>query len=434
MSLRPALIALALAVPRVSAQSPAPMQRLSPSWQAQWALRSRWATDQPFARGATASPSWRVPSGQVDLPPFTDGTRVLMLHAAPKKLQSLDPATGQIQWEAPFTGLLEGPPQLASDRILCPLDGGRLALLDPASGAMRQLLRLPAWKPVGDEGAPLRPRMLYPLKAGGLVVAGWHSPSTEPRPERSLFAFDAETGDLRWSAPLPSGSETHPLYHWNLVLTAGGGQATALRLADGTPAWTTRLPRRSTLESAQVIGGRLLLRTTQDITALDATTGQALWTLPLAESSLLLGSGDVLVLTATRGTFNPESFAMALDARSGRVIWEKEAAGARLPWVQSGMVLVNDGDDLLSLDLLTGRERWRKALGGALLAPLQPQGALVLALHRAKGQARISGFRVTDGGEALLVPLQDRLGPGALLVGPQALLVPLAEGGVAGYR
>lgn len=432
--MRPAPFVLGFAAMAAYAQAPAPLQRLSVSWQAQWTLRSRWAPEQTPALGATATPGWRVSTGQAELAPTFDGTRLLLVHAVPKKLQALDPATGRPFWNAPFTGLLDGPPQLAGDTILCPLEGGRIALLDPASGAMRHLIQMPPWQPAADETAPSRPRMLFPLKAGSTLVAGWASPSGEPRPELALFGFDMESGAPRWSVALPLGSEVHPLAHGNLVLTAGGGQVTAFRLTDGVQAWSTRLTRRATFESGQVISGRLLLRTSQEVVALDATTGQLLWTQPLSDTSLLLGTGDLLVLLATKGTFNPETFVMTLDARSGRLVWEREVVSARLPWVLPRMVLVNDGDDLLSLDLITGRERWRKALGGALLAPLQLQGNRILALHRAKSQPRISGFRLDDGGETFLLPVQDKLAPGGFLAGPQGLYLPLADGGLAGYR
>ena len=429
MRLRSACLVFGL----VALQAQAPMARISPSWQAQWALRSRWAPTQ-MTRGAMAAPAWRAATGQTDLPALFDGSRVLLVHAAPKKVQALDPLSGQVQWEAPFAGLLDGPLQLGGDRILCPLEGGRLALLDPATGAMRLLLRLPAWMPAPEEAAPPKPRMLFPCRAGDLVLAGWSSPSTEPRPQRSLFAFDAGSGDLRWSAALPSGSDVHPLVHEGLVLAAGGGQARALRLGDGSLAWTAALPRRGPLDSAQLLGGHLLLRSSEDIVALDATTGRVLWSQPLRETSLLVGEGGVLALLATRGTFAPETWLMALDARTGRTLWEREVSGARLPWIQDGALLLNDGETVLSLELATGKERWRKALGGPLLAPLQLQGDQVLALFRAKGQPRILGFRLGDGGEAFLAPVQDRLGTGPLLASPGSLLLPLAEGGVVAYR
>lgn len=432
--MRPVPLALGLAVLGSLAPAQAPMPRLSPSGLAQWGLRARWVAEAAPALTSASAAVWRTATGQGDLPPAFDGVRLLLVHAGPKKLQALDPASGRPLWEAPFTGLLDSPPQLAGPWVLCPLEGGRVALLDPATGAMRQLLRLPAWAPSGEESAPSRPRMLFPLLAGNTLVAGWTSPTTEPRPERSLFAFDATSGALRWSAPLPAGSEIHPLHHGGLVLAAGGGQATAFRLADGRVAWTTRLARRATLESGQLISGRLLLRTAQELVALDATTGQLIWTQPLADTSLLLGSGDLLVLTATKGTFNPETWVMALDGRSGRMVWEREVLGARLPWIQGDLVLVNDGEDVLGLDRITGRERWRRGLGGPLLAPLQPQGPAVLALFRAKGQVRVVGLRVSDGAEAFALLVPDRPTPAALMSGPQGLFLPLPDGGLVAYR
>ena len=413
-------------------QAQAPMARVSPSWQAQWALRHRSAP-ATSSQGAMAAPTWRVATGQSEHPALLLDAHLYLLQAAPKKVLALDPLTGRMQWEAPFTGLLDGPLQAGAKSVLCPLEGGRIAVLDPATGAMRCLLRLPAWAPASDDAAPAKPRMLFPCEGAGLILAGWSSPAEEPKPQRSLFAFDAATGDLRWSAALPAGSEAHPLLHGDLVLAAGGGQARAFRLADGAPAWSAPLPRRA-LDSAQLIAGRLLIRAGQEIVALDATTGRALWTQTLGESSLLVGSGDLLTLTASRGTFSPETWLMTLDARTGRKLWEREVAAPRLPWIQGAILFANDGEDLVALALATGRERWRKALGGPLLAPIQPQGDRLMALFRIKGQSRILGFRLEDGAEAFLAPVQERLGPGPLLASPGSLLLPAAEGGVVAYR
>jgi outer membrane protein assembly factor BamB len=428
--LRPSPLAFGLLALVAHAQAPAPMPPLSPSWQAQWLLRQR-------VQGAALSvpaEAWRTLTGQVEIPPAFDGARLVVVQANPKKLQCLDPATGKPLWEVPFTGLLEAPPQLVGSWVVFALEGGRVGVLDAATGALRRLLTLPPWKPAKGASTPSKPRILFPAVQGNTLVVAWSSPAQEPHPELGLFAFDLESGALRWSAGLPGSSELHPLILGNRVLVGGGGQLSTLDLESGRPVWTLKTPRRTAFESCQLIEDRLFLRSAQEIFAIDPVFGRILWSQEVLESSLLVGSGDRLVFTAARGTFNPSVWVVAFNARTGEKAWDWEAEEARLPWIRGGRVIFNAKDELLGLDLATGAPIWRRDLGGALLLPVHLQGDTVMAVHRAKGGSRLLTLRATDGAETGATALRERVGPGLLQGGPKAVLLPLAEGGLAAVR
>ncbi|HJV91217.1 MAG TPA: PQQ-binding-like beta-propeller repeat protein [Holophagaceae bacterium] len=432
MRLRSLPLVLAFAA-FAQAQTASPMPPLVPGWVAQWALRSRGG-----AEVATAAPggsaAWRVVTGQNDAPPMSDGMRVVVVHANPKRVEALDPATGRSLWAVPFTGLLDQPPQFAGEAVVFALEGGRVVVLDAATGALRHLLRLPPWKSARGGGAPARLRLLFPAVSGQTLVAGWHTPGQESRPEQGLFAFDLGTGALRWAAALPGASEVHPLVMGNRVVAGGDGQLTMLDLETGRTVWISRTPRRASFESAQLIEDRLFVRTAQELLALDPVTGRVLWTQEAPGCSLLVGAGDRIAFTLPRGTFNPTEWVVAYNARTGERAWEREADEARQPWIQGGRLLINAKEELQALDLMTGTALWRRDLTGALLLPLRVQGEAVLALHRARGGTRLAAYRLTDGVESWSTLVKERTGTGLLLAGPKAILLPLPEGGLVGLR
>lgn len=421
---------LAVALP-VLAQGTAPMPALGSSWSAQWWLRTRSAA--PIAAAPAAPQAWRVTTGQAEIPPAFDGTRIVVVHARPKRLQAIDATTGAPLWEVPFTGLLETPPQFFGNLLVFALDGGRLVVLEGATGALRHLLRLPALKQSEGSEALGRPRQLFPLISGTTLVAGWATPSGDPKPERVLSAFDLESGALRWTASLSGPSEVHPLVHGGRVILGGSLQIAALDLVSGAVAWTARPPRRLSVESAQLLEGRLVLRTAQDVTAFDAASGRMLWTKELPGASLFQGGADHLLTVAPRGMFNTTEWVLALDARTGQVAWEREVLDPQTPWVEGNRVYLSAREEVLALDLGNGRIHWRRELGGTLILPLALQGDNLVALHRQRGGSRALTLSATSGLETTATLIKDKVGPGALVLGPRSLVLPLPEGGLAAF-
>ncbi len=428
---RRAVPALILALLPAAAQSPA--VPLGAAWAAQWQLRQREtpATSGvlPLLSGAAAA--WRVSTGQADVPPATDGKRLVLVQARPKKVQVLDAATGALTWEVPFTGLMETPPQLVGDLLIFGLDGGRLVVLEAATGALRHLLRLPLPKGAGEEGS--RIRLLFPAVGGDTLVAAWWIGGADAKADRALMAFDLTTGAPRWTASLSGPSEIHPVIHQGRVIAGGNGQLAALDLRTGEVAWTSRLARRLPLESAQVIDDRLLLRNGQELVACDAASGRTLWTYEGERISLVQGAGNRLVFTTPRGVFATSEWLVALDARTGQVAWDLEAGEPRLPWIRGARVITSLKEDVVALDLTTGRQLWRRELGGPLQFPLLVGNEALLAVHRAKGGTRAVTLQLAEGLEAGSQLLKERWGTGPVLQGPKAVLLPLAEGGLAAF-
>lgn len=410
----------------------APALPLGGEWAAQWQLRSRLETRgadaHPFNLGA--APAWQVATGQTEVPPAYEGTRLVVVHARPKRLQALDARTGGSLWEVPFTGLLEVPPTWIGDRVCFALDGGRIVVLEGATGALKALFRL-APPPAGE--SEVRPRLLFPAVAGDLLVAAWSLPGTEGKGDRTVSAFDLGTGAARWAQAVPGPLEAHPLMVEGRVVVGGNQQVTALDLATGQVAWAHRPAKRTRLESLQLVEGRVIGRTAAGLFALDPGSGRLLWTLDLERPSLVQGLEGRLVVSATRGAFASSEWLLGLDPGTGQQRWELEVGEARLPWLVPGRVITTSREELLALDLATGRLLWRKELGGALLLPLLVQGSDGVAIHRAKGGSRIFTFNTATGAELATSQTKERWGGGSPLQGPRGLILPLPEGGLAAF-
>jgi outer membrane protein assembly factor BamB len=186
-----------------------------------------------------------------------------------RQLTAADPATGQVKWQAPFTGTaLAGDPAFDGDRMFVPFDHPDsvvtapvltdLAALDAATGARQ-------WT------AELGSLAMDILAAGdGRVFV-----TTK---DGTCWAFDGATGKVDWKFQFNNDKPAPPrLAGDTLYLGDGQGQFYALDAASGQQKWTAQLGvnviRRATLG-----GGRLYVGSGDgNLNALDPASGQVLW-------------------------------------------------------------------------------------------------------------------------------------------------------------
>jgi outer membrane protein assembly factor BamB len=157
----------------------------------------------------------------------------------------------------------------------------------------------------GTQGGACGSRVELVIALGRVSRPG--GPANAPR----AFAFDASSGDCRWSAPIApvlldsiSTPAVDGARGW--VLVASGSELAALRLADGSRAWTTVLPRpvvnasplivdegpgtaRAFLTDYDGFGADASLHCIRlddkDSDGQPATPGELLWSAPLGASS-----------------------------------------------------------------------------------------------------------------------------------------------------
>jgi outer membrane protein assembly factor BamB len=143
--------------------------------------------------------------------------------------------------------------------------------------------------------------------------------------EGTAVALDARTGRRKWTELTP----------W---------PATAMAVADGV--FYVGCPVQHTARIAE-------------LTALDGATGKRRWTTPLdtIPSQLAVTDGVVVASTALLNG-SPKTFSVfALDASTGRKLWQFENKGTQAMVAADGVVYTSP-DPLQAIDARTGKQLW----------------------------------------------------------------------------
>lgn len=201
-----------------------------------------------------------------------------------------------------------------------------------------------------------------PVVADGLVIV----PFTD-----AITAFDATTGQERWSTDIDPGFDLAVTDE--LVLTVawdrGGGHTLhALDLRSGRMRWQTE---GEVWEPLHVHAGTASVRTRDGgLRLLDLADGSVLRDITVADARHVMGRQDELLFTLrvpnTQGV---------VDAETGALIWESNVPGAASTGllVEDGrLVVAADVGEIYGIGLLTGTYDWRTTIPAP--SPLPPQG------------------------------------------------------------
>lgn len=217
-------------------------------------------------------------------------------------------------------------------------------------------------------------------------------------PDFVLYAFDQQTGQLRWfyRDPVTTGPGYFtPVFAGDGLLTGSeSGYAYHLRTSDGTLRWRvyvgtdsapTRVWEPAVAGTVAVFSFQRNTRTlTGGIVALDLASGSELWRQELtpAVPGMLAGPleapiiRDSLVIVAGEdGTVH------AFDLTSGRAVWATARSSGlgllenellQIAASQTSIVIASSSGALSSIDIHSGAVRWTSNLnrGESLLAPL----------------------------------------------------------------
>lgn len=267
---------------------------------------------------------WAFEMGYTGADPFADDEIAAVTTAFSNKLFVVSATDGKLRWQRSFeipAGLYTSGMPYANilafeDMLIVP--AYNLFALDRATGAVRWTFAREGDLP-GYRNAAI---------GGGMAFASG----------RRLYALDARSGALRWEFDV--GEEPfRPVYsHGILYLTTKGVQGGSLRAGHAF--------------------------------ALEAATGQVIWSFPLPDATdapWLGGSGGLAGLTAELVVVPSRNGRVyALDRATGALRWEHRGRGPYDAGAIVGNVVVVGGDAtyLEALDLLTGRLLWEKRLGG----------------------------------------------------------------------
>lgn len=232
---------------------------------------------------------------------------------------------------------------------------------------------------------------------------------------RSLYAFDAATGETAWSARV--SNECAP------PVVAGGrvfcptDQLHAFDAETGRVLWTatpdsTLLFVKGAADASRVYAGSL-----SAVYAYDAATGALVWKRSLqADDWTGTGNRSVVVdggtlLAATEGLYGENGFfsvsaVVALDAATGRDLWrfqdgdgtENQKIGGLT--VTPDIVLFSDpegGEQVVAVDRATQSVRWRVKRRPGFLGTLQAPDVADGTAYIADGDQRLRAIDVATG-------------------------------------
>ncbi len=264
-------------------------------------------------------------------------------------------------------------------------DGGQavIAAMDAATG--RELWRTPvgpAWKDsMGYDG----PRATPTLADGRVVV--WTGRGV-------VAAADAADGTLKWKvdvteafagSPPKWGYSGSPLVHAGLVYLDPGGPGgrglAALRLADGTTAWTAGDDPAGYASPVHARFGdtdAIVFFTGSAVAAVTPASGEPLWSLPWATNYGVNAAvpqridGGRLLVGSGYGT-GAALLQVAPDARSVSTVWRSPRLKTRMATavIHEGHAYGFNEDVLVAMSLASGEVSWQQTGLG--------RGTLILA-------------------------------------------------------
>jgi hypothetical protein len=249
-------------------------------------------------------------------------------------------------WAVGTGGIVDSSPSVANGVVYVGSEDHSLYAIDAVTGAVR-------WT------APVQLDIhSSPAISGGTVYVGSF--------DHDVYAFDASTGVQKWSFA------TGDLVHSSPAVVAGtvyvgsdDGNVYALNAATGTIKWRAAAGGK-VRSSPAVVGGTVYVGSfDHNVYALDAATGAVKWTAPTTDivgPSPAVWHGVVYV-----GSFDDSVY--AFDAGTGALKWSY-ATGAFVkssPAVANGVVYVGSQDDkLYAFDATSGAVLWTVPTGGKI--------------------------------------------------------------------
>jgi outer membrane protein assembly factor BamB len=253
--------------------------------------------------------------------------------------------------------------------------------------------RYPSHNAVLD-GPPLHARWVLKLGGkinGGLALSGRTIYAVSF--DRKLYAIDAGSGTIRWTAQADDILMSTPVIDNGAVVVGSGkdgflkpddyldqkwgrpegDDVYAFSVSDGHLLWKLHTVGQDMPSPAIVNGTAIFANGDLHAYAVDMQTGSVHWTVDLpgvaTMASANVWNGVAFIETCHNAPYTCET--RALDVRSGRTVWTNPYGGSDCsPTVDNGMVFVNASDDrdarfhtggrltVAAIDARTGKTRW----------------------------------------------------------------------------
>ena len=209
---------------------------------------------------------------------------------------------------------------------------------------------------------------------GGLATDGGVVFASTGRGE--LLAMDAATGKITWRVPLDTPGRSAPtLADSRLFVSTLDNRLLAFSIKDGSRLWSFQATVAATSvlgEPAPAYSDGLVVAGfgSGDLVALRADSGTLAWSDSLAAARGRTSLADLSAIRASPVIDDGTVYAigvggllLALDLRSGRRLWERDAAGQHTPWIAGDWLFVLTQEQVLAcLHRADGHVRWLSQL------------------------------------------------------------------------
>jgi outer membrane protein assembly factor BamB len=333
------------------------------------------------------------------------------------RVYAFDAATGRERWSAAAPQEVVAACGIVDDLLLVrsigmPLGGtqGTTFLgFDALTGVLR-------WSLAGGDDAMevgIAGDLLIAQTGGSLLPPG----TTPEAPDAlGLFAIDARTGTVRWSAPWVFhallGSPDATTIYASISGSGGSYDLAALNAIDGTERWRAPIGAPFGFFIKATDAERVYLTAADPeaagadegaaLWAVDRATGQMVWHLPLdgfhSSGHVFSPEGDLIIL-ALYDVEQHHSSLSGVDVATGTVRWQTRLSG----WLHHGPILAgqtvvignaesgffSDPAAVFGVDPATGETRWKKEVDEDWTGAQAAAGRIVFAVARSPAVDRL---------------------------------------------
>ena len=215
--------------------------------------------------------------------------------------------------------------------------------------------------------------------------------------EEIVFAFDIETGVLRWQYTAEDSFISHPATFENIILINNNYEITSLDINTGEIIWQNEADYDRLANTPVVQNGIIFLLaetyvydeetdSSDDewaVSAIELSTGKTLWQthkpgeISHNNDSLLVSQEHIFIMT--RDFEYNIGYIFALSAKSGEILWEYDTGyyDYWMPVVDNEMLYVSGVEFMSVIDIQDGRKIWGFEIGKSVPSKPVVSGNLV---------------------------------------------------------
>jgi outer membrane protein assembly factor BamB len=258
-------------------------------------------------------------------------------------------------WRHQANGPCAPNPAVAGDTVYAPCDDGTLYALDANTGEVRWTF----------QGEPF-----WEIAVAGDLAYVLAGPGT-------LYAVDIATGQELWRYDAKELATSPAVADGLVVAGTPNGQLVGIDAATGEERWRYQVTTGGGVRPPALLDGVAYVGSeTGDFTAIDSESGELIWTVDTGENATGTATvADGIAYIGTAADDRTGSLA-AYVAATGQLLWRRDDP-MHTPSISAGAGYSGSADGTVyAFDTATGDERWRIQVGG-VARPLAVAGDIL---------------------------------------------------------